>query len=132
MKPRSPTKLNRRRRVLFTIVLVCGLLALVEGFSYVAARTLTSYGLFYEGDASWQSYQEGMDPDLGWPNKNAFGGAIFDEIGARNLPASSDPHQPAIVTQFNLTQQRVPSPRAPFHSKLAYILPRSTLFTKNQ
>jgi len=100
MTPRQPKRLSPRRRILFTIVLVCGLLALLEGFGYGATRVLTSYGIFYEGHASWQEYQQGVDPDLGWPSEKTFGGAMYDAIGARNLPACRDPHQPAVVSLY--------------------------------
>ena len=82
------------RRVSWILLALC----VLELTCYAFGLFLQKHGKMYtppqtpEGNVelSYDTYLAQRDPMLGWPSPSEFGGARFDETGARRLPGMPD------------------------------------------
>ncbi len=86
-----PTPLSRSAAL--ALATLCLVLVVLEAGSYLAARFLDRYALFYEprGTEGYEKYLRVRDPLLGWSQGTEPGASELDTRGARIVPSFPDP-----------------------------------------
>jgi len=104
-----PEKRTALRNLVFRAILVLGMLAILEGFAWVATALLSGRNYLYvtpraHGPTkSFAEAQRARRPGLGGPplfGKFAIGGPELDTSGSRRSTAFPDPSQPSCVEAF--------------------------------
>jgi len=82
-----------RTRPAFALATVLVVLLLTESASYLTARWLTRYALFYVpvDTRDYATYLVRRDPELGWVMPSSLGTTELDASGSRLVPSFPDP-----------------------------------------